>query len=246
MDDHRIGAIVRALRQRKGWRQQDLALRAGVSSTLVRRIEQGSISSIPLGKIRRVTETLGACFDLSIRWSGAALGRLLDARHAAMHEAMARILGSLDGWQFEPEVSFSIYGERGIIEVLAWHPGRRAPLVVELRTEVVDVSDLLGSMDRRRRLARQIARARGWSPIEVSTWVVLADSRTNRRAVSAHQAVLRSKLPIDGRGVARWLRDHTGGVDALSFLPNRHPVALGRPVAPVHRVIARSRPASRA
>jgi transcriptional regulator with XRE-family HTH domain len=125
MDDQRIGHVLRALRQRKGWRQQDVGDRAGVSDTLVARIERGAFASIPLGKIRRVAETLGARFDTILRWQGADLGRLLDSRHAAMHESMARFLGSLDGWQFEPEVSFSIYGERGIIDILAWHPGRR-------------------------------------------------------------------------------------------------------------------------
>ena len=35
-----------------------------------------------------------------------------------------------------PEVSFSIYGERGVIDMLLWHPARRALLVVELKTGV--------------------------------------------------------------------------------------------------------------
>jgi transcriptional regulator with XRE-family HTH domain len=134
VDDQRLGQIVRLLRQRKRWRQEDLGDRAGVSATLVARIERGAITSIPLGTLRRVADTLGARLHTIIRWQGADLGRLLDARHAAMHESMARFLGGLDGWQFEPEVSFSIYGERGIIDILAWHPGRRMLLVIELKT----------------------------------------------------------------------------------------------------------------
>jgi hypothetical protein len=220
MDDQRAGQIFRALRQRKGWRQRDLG------------------ASIPLGKVRRVAETLGARFDTIVRWHGADLGRLLDARHAAMHETMARLLGALDGWQFEPEVSFSIYGERGIIDILAWHPGRRMLLVIELKTEVVEVSGLLGTMDQRRRLAREIVAPFGWKPLDVSTWVVIAESRTNRRAVSAHANVLRAKMPVDGRGVGKWLRDPVSRVDALSFLPDRHGVTVRRPLAPVKRVKA--------
>jgi len=238
MDDQRAGQILRALRQRKGWRQEDLGNRAGVSATMVARVERGALGSIPLAKIRRIAETLGARFDTLVRWHGADLGRLLDARHAAMHETMAVLLGSLDGWQFEPEVSFSIYGERGIIDVLAWHPGRRMLLVIELKTEIVEVSGLLGSMDRRRRLAPQIAARFGWAAVAVSTWVVVADSRTNRRALAAHANVLRAKMPIDGRGIAGWLRDPAKRFDALSFLPHRHAVTVRRPVAPVRRVQA--------
>ncbi len=156
--------MLRAIRVRKGWRQSDLAAKARVSATLVARAERGDLASIPMGKVRRVTETLGARFDAIIRWQGADLGKLLDVRHAGMHEAMAALLSSLDGWLFEPEVSFSAYGERGIIDVLAWHPGRRTLLVIELKTELVEVSGLIGSMDRRRRLAWRIARERGWDP----------------------------------------------------------------------------------
>jgi transcriptional regulator with XRE-family HTH domain len=238
MDDQRTGHILRALRHRKDWRQQDLADRAGISCTMVSRIERGALASIPLGKIRELAETLGAGFDTIVRWPGADLGRLLDARHAAMHETMATLLGGLDGWVFEPEVSFSIYGERGIIDILAWNPGRRMLLVIELKTEVVEVSGLLGTMDQRRRLAPEIAARYGWRPVAVSTWVVVAESRTNRRAVSAHANVLRAKMPVDGRGIAGWLRNPATRVDALSFLPFRHGVTVRRPLAPVKRVRA--------
>ena len=206
---------------------------------MIARIERGAIASIPLGTVRRVAETLGARFDTIVRWQGADLGRLLDARHAAMHETMATLLGGLDGWVFEPEVSFSIYGERGIIDILAWHPGRRMLLVIELKTEVVEVSGLLGTMDQRRRLAPEICDRFGWQPAAVSTWVVVADSRTNRRAVSAHANVLRAKMPVDGRGIGPWLRDPVSRIDALSFLPYRHGVTVRRPLAPIKRVKAR-------
>lgn len=93
-------------------------------------------------------------------------------------------------------------------------------------------------MGQRRRLAREIGARVWWKPLAVSTWVVVADSRTNRRSVSAHANVLRAKMPVDGRGIARWLRDPASRVDALSFLPYRHGVTLRRPLAPVKRVTA--------
>jgi transcriptional regulator with XRE-family HTH domain len=236
VDDHRLGAVVRALRLRKGWRQSDVAARARVSPAVVGRLERGGAGSIPLGKIRAIVGALGGRFDPLVRWQGADLGRLLDSRHAAMHESMARMLAGFDGWLIEPEVSFSVYGERGIIDVLAWHPRRRVLLVIELKTEIVDVSGLLGSMDQRRRLAWDIARSRGWDPVDVSTWVVVAEGRTNRRAVAAHAGVLRAKMPDDGRTMRRWLRDPSHHVDALSFLPIRHQVTIGRTSSASRRV----------
>jgi len=238
MDDQRIGAALRAIRIRKGWRQSDVALRARVSTSLVGAVERGGAAVLTLGRLRRIASALGARLDTLIRWEGADLARLLDARHASMQDATAMLFASLDGWRFEPEVSFSIYGERGIIDILAWHPGRRMLLVVELKTEIVEIGLLLGKMDQRRRLAANIARERGWDPVAVSTWVLIADSRTNRRALASHRAALRSKFPIDGRTIRRWLRHPVSRVDALSFLPYRNQKDVGRGIRPIRRVVS--------
>jgi hypothetical protein len=145
----------------------------------------------------------------------------------------------LPGWIIEPEVSFSIYGERGIIDILAWHPTSRILLVIELKTEIVDVNEMLGTLDRKRRLVARIANERGWEPIATATWVVVAESRNNRRAVAEHATVLRAKLSTDGRGIGRWLRSPRGHLDALSFLPYVQGTHIGVDPAPVRRVVRR-------
>lgn len=239
MDDERIGWSLRSIRIRKRWRQEDLAARAKVSRWTVMRIEQGRLASVPLGKIRAVAAALDARVDAIVRWQGGDLSRLVSARHARMHEIVARYFIDLPGWIVEPEVSFSIYGERGIIDVLAWHPTSQILLVIELKTEVIDLNEMLGTLDRKRRLAPQIVEDRKWDPVAVATWVIVADGRTNRRTVADHAVVLRTKLPTDGRGVARWLRQPTGRVDALSFLPNVQGLHLGVDPAPVRRVSKR-------
>ena len=200
------------------------------------RIEQGRLASMPLGKVRAVATALDARIDTLVRWQGGDLSRLVSARHARMHEVIARFFLGLPAWVVEPEVSFSIYGERGVIDVLAWHPTTRILLVIELKTDIVDLNEMLGTLDRKRRLAWQIAEDRGWDPVAIGTWVVVADSRTNRRTVSEHATVLRAKLPTDGRGVAGWLRRPHGRIDALSFLPNVRGLHLGVDPAPIRRV----------
>lgn len=250
MDDQRIGWSLRSIRVRKRWRQEDLARRAKVSRWVVLRIEQGRLASVPIGKLRAVATALDARVDAIVRWQGGDLSRLVSARHARMHEIMARYFLDLPGWVIEPEVSFSIYGERGIIDVLAWHPISRILLVIELKTEVVDLNEMLGTLDRKRRLAATIAEDRKWDAVAVCTWVVVAESRSNRRTISEHATVLRAKLSTDGRGVARWLRCPAGRIDALSFLPNVHGLHPGVDPAPVRRVVkpqqGRSRPDSSA
>ncbi|HET8786061.1 MAG TPA: helix-turn-helix transcriptional regulator, partial [Candidatus Limnocylindrales bacterium] len=239
MDDQRIGTMLRAIRIKKRWRQTDVAARARVSRWIVTRIEQGRLASIPFGKIRAVAAALDARIDATVRWQGGDLPHLLSARHSRMHEVMARYLAGLADWVAEPEVSFSIYGERGIIDVLAWHPTRRILLVIELKSEIVDINEMLGTLDRKRRLAAEIARKRGWHPVTVATWLVIAPGRTNRRAIAEHRTVLRAKLPADGAAMRRWLRDPLGSIDALSVLPSVHGMHHGPSTAAIKRVTKR-------
>jgi hypothetical protein len=183
-----------------------------------------------------VAGALDADLDLVVRWRGGDLGRLLNGRHAAMHEAMARRFAEQPGWLFEPEVSFSIYGERGVIDGLAWHAASRSALTVELKTELVDINDLMATADRRRRLARSIAADRGWSASAVSTWIVVADSRTNRRALARHATTLRAKFPDDGHRMRQWLQEPRGAVAALSFMTIEQVALDGAVVSGVSRI----------
>jgi transcriptional regulator with XRE-family HTH domain len=241
MDDQRIGWALRSIRIRKRWRQSDLAARAHVSRWVILRIEHGRLASVPVGKLRAVASALDARLDTVVRWRGGDLPRLLSARHSHMHEVMARFFGDLPDWTAEPEVSFSIYGERGIIDILAWHPTRRILLVIELKTEIVDVNDLVATMDRKRRLAAKVAESRHWRPLAIATWVIVASSRSNRRAIAEHAHVLRAKFAMSGREMQSWLRDPSGAVNALSYMPSVHGVHLGPPLTPIRRVDRRQR-----
>jgi hypothetical protein len=152
-----------------------------------------------------------------------------------MHETFAGVIAGARGWVSAPEVSFSIYGERGVIDALAYHEPTGCLLVVELKTLIVDVNDLMATMDRRRRLASRIARDRGWNARSVSGWVIVADSRTNRRRLATHATVLRTAFPADGRRMRGFLRSPSGSVTALSFLPVDLATDSGRGRGPVRK-----------
>jgi hypothetical protein len=72
-------------------------------------------------------------FEVTARWRGGDGGRLLSRQHSLLAESFAGWVNSQPGWTVEPEVSFSIYGERGIIDQLAWHAATSHLLVVELK-----------------------------------------------------------------------------------------------------------------
>jgi len=218
MDNLRIGITVRTVRIRRGWTQDDLAAATHISRAQIGRIEHGHIDATQLGKLRHVCAALEIRVDLVPRWRGADLDRMLSSRHALLAESVVEALRrDSPDWQIFPEVSFSIWGERGVIDLIAWHPGRRALLVIELKTELVDVGEMLGTMDRKQRLAAQVARERGWDVDTVSGWIILAAGRTNERRLAAFRSTLRAAYPADARQMRAWLRDPVGSVTALSI-----------------------------
>jgi hypothetical protein len=202
------------------------------------------VDSHTVATLERVCAELDIRLDIVARWRGGDLDRLLGAGHSALHEVVARYFLSLPGWILAPEVSFAIYGERGVIDILAWHPQTRTLLVIELKTEITDVQELLGTFDRKLRLAIQVARDRGWHPASVSGWVIVAEGSTNRRRTRAHAAVLGNALPDDGAAVRRWLRRPSGRVLALSLWSYAQAGNVRQPIATPKRV--RHRPAVRA
>lgn len=237
MDDVAIGRAIRAIRVKKGLRQKDVAAEARISQQAISRIESGEIARVPLEQLRNVAAVLGARVVTSVRWQGADLDRLLGARHSAMHEALATLFTGLPAWIHLPEVSFAIYGERGVIDILAWHGPSRSLLVIELKTELADLQETLGTLDRKVRLAPAIARDKGWHPATVSVWLVIAEGSTNRDRARGHARMLRAALPSSGSAMRAWLRAPAGGIRAMSFLGAE---ADPRAFAQVNRVHRRS------
>ena len=236
---------MRAVRIRRGWRQSDLARKVTLSPTAISRIERGHLERVPLGSILAVARALDVQVTLSARSRGADLDRLVSGRHAALHESVARWFATeLPEWTLDPEVSFSIFGERGIIDILAWDPGHRALVIIELKTDIVDVNELIGRMDQRRRLARAIVAEQGWDPLTISTWVIVANGRTNRARLAAYRVLLRNAFPVDGRSIRRWLHRPEGSVAALSLWDRVDPGMAASGYAARHRVRARTSPRS--
>jgi DNA-binding Xre family transcriptional regulator len=238
MDDLALGRIFRRMRIRLGWRAADVAARAGISTSTYSRFERGDLGRTKLSTIRRVGEVLEVRVVPDARWRGAALDRFLAEAHVAMAELVTRMLLGA-GWEVRPEVSFNHFGERGVVDLVAWHPATRTALLIELKTELADINELLAVTGRRRRLALVILEPLGWRPDRVAQWVVVAAGRTNQRRLGDHRELLRSAFPADGRSVAGWLANPSAPVSALWFLPDVHGMRRGRGPASPMRVRVR-------
>lgn len=172
-----------------------------------------------MATLRRVGAELGALLSIEMRWRGAGLDRLLDERHAVLVGLAIRRLRR-HGWLTQPEVSYSHFGERGAIDVLAWRDGERALLVVEAKTELVSIEETIRRLDQKARLAGGIALERfRWRAVHMGRLLVVAEGTTARRRVLRHAAVLGAACRARGPAVTQWLRDPAGGFSGLLFLP---------------------------
>ncbi len=218
MHDTQVGRIARALRHRLGFRQVDVGERADMSQGLVSLVERGHLDRVSLRRLRRMFAAYDAEVVLTVRWRGGAVDRLTDEAHAALGASITRMLVAV-GWLVQPEVSYSIFGERGSIDLLAWHPETRILLVIELKSEITAVESTLRIHDAKCRLAPTIGRDRfGWGVGAVSRLLVLPDDRTARRQVARHAALFDRVYRLRTRAVRRWLRAPTGAISGILFV----------------------------
>lgn len=203
MRDEVIGRFFRMSRYRRDWTQNELSMRAGISETVISRIEGGQASRYRLRVIQRHGDALGLRVEIQVTGRGGEAARLLDDEHAAIVEYVAAALAA-EGWIVELEPSFSVYGERGRIDLLAYHPETGTLLIVEVKTEVTDLQALFGSLGVKERLAPQLATARGWKVARAATLLAVADVERNRRTVRAHPTLF-SRFERHGMRIRAWL-----------------------------------------
>ena len=217
MDAVRFGSDVRLLRRRRGWSQRRLASEARVSRWAVAAVEGGRLGRVAIDPVIAIIAALGGYLSVRILYQGEGLDRLRDRRHAAVVDVMVQRLRA-DSWQVVTEASFNIYGERGSIDILAYHPSTRTLLVIEVKSVVPDVGGMLATLDRKVRLAPEIAQQHGWDVDRVGRILVLPEASTTRRRILDHEVTFRNAFPARTAEVNRWLRTPTGSISGLMFL----------------------------
>jgi len=192
--------------------------------------------------LRRVARVLEARLDLRLWTRAGEVERLASAAHADLVESLIAELRA-QGWIARPEVSFNVDGERGLVDVVAWHPPTRALLLIEVKTEIVDVGEVVGTFDRKRRLGARIARILALEPESMSAALVIADTKTNHRRVQTHASTFESTLPDGGQRFRSFVRRPARSIAAVAFWPIRHPGSL-RPLARGARRVRRAKKAA--
>jgi len=214
-----------------------------MSASEISRIERGRAMARTLENLDGVVQALGARLSVRILWQGEELDRLLDRDHAGMVDATLRQL-ERSNWSAIPEVTFEAAGERGAIDVLAWHAAAATLLVVEIKSVVPDIQATLAGLDRKAHLGPLVGRERGWAPRHVARLLVLPADRTCRRRVDVFATTFDRALPTRTAAVKRWLRSPSGPLAGILFLSDLPPKQARQRVRRTRAAVERGRPSS--
>jgi transcriptional regulator with XRE-family HTH domain len=240
----RIARAHRAIRRRLRRTQAEVSVASRVSRPKISLLENEKIARLYVGEVERSFGALGATVEIVVKWGGAELDRLLDESHALLVGLVVEEVRRL-GWVVFVEVSFAVRGERGSIDVLAWHAATRTLLVIEVKSELGSLDGTLRPLDVKVRHAPTIAAERFGRPrpAVVGRVLVLPETSAARRTAARHAAVLATALPIRSREVRRWLAQRVGGMAGLWFLSSAQLVNAMKNPSSVRRV---RKPATRA
>lgn len=200
-----VSRAVRGLRKHRGWTQSDLARRIGRSRDVVHRVENDRLTGVTIGTVERIVAALGGTLAVEVRWRGAELDRLVDRTPARLTNATSERLQRL-GWSSYAEVSFNHFGDRGRCDLVAWHPATRTLLIVEVKSALGNLQEVLGRLDVKVRLGAEIAAGLGLAnPVRTLGALVVPEHGASRRVISEHEALFR-RYGTRGRQAHAWLR----------------------------------------
>ncbi len=220
MDGIRVGRIVLAVRQDKRLRQRDVGRLAKVGQSVVSRVERGRVDGVTIATLERIASALELDLRIELRGRAGDVDRLVDRDHARLVELVVTRLKA-EGWEIVVEYTFNHYGERGSVDVLAYHAAHRALLIVEVKTRLTDLQAFLSSFGRKLRVVPGSVRAdRGWDAVDVGRILVIPGTTANRAIVERHRSVFDVSFPARAAAIRAWLRAPIGAIAGVWFLSN--------------------------
>ena len=224
MDGRRLGRVIRAVRLERGLSQRDVAALAGVSQPTVSRAEHGRLDRVSTAQFERICGVLRIAVFLDARWLDGDVDRLIDRVHAAVVEVVVRFLRDV-GWDVLVEFGFNHYGDRGSVDVLAWHAEHRTLLIVEVKSRLTDLQATFSRFDTKVRVVPAVVgRERGWQARHLGRLLVMPGTKANRASVGRHAETFATAFPERMPAVRAWLHAPNrpmGGVWYLASMPPR-------------------------
>jgi hypothetical protein len=179
-----IPPAVRDTRRAIGWTHAQLSVRTDISQSRISRFESGAIDCVSLAEAGRLLDVLRIRAELAVARPHVASGPWQrDAAHARCVAYAAGRLRAM-GFDVRLEVEILDFRSRGWIDLVAFHRERRALLVAEVKTEIVDMGAAQRQLAWYSRSAGDAVRSFAWRvDVSASALLVLAtDANENRLA----------------------------------------------------------------
>ena len=216
-----VAATVLRLRTASRWTQRQLGHRADVAQSEVSDVEHARLPDLPFGTAVRLLAALGARTTLTIQSPFIASPRTQrDAAHARLTAFVARRLAAC-GWLVRTEVEIVTPRARGWIDILAFHPGTRRLLVIECKTELLDVGAIERQLGWYEREAPAIASRLGWRPTSVFGCLVVLDTVSNLDRVRANRVTFDLDFAVRAAALLRVLNAEDFKLQARPGAPLR-------------------------
>ena len=114
-------------------------------------------------------------------------------------------------------------------------------LIVEVKTQIVDVQEMLSTFDRKRRVVpAAVSTGLGWRPNLMGWLLVLPEETRVRDAVARHAEVFAAAFPSRNVEIKRWFHDPATSIAGIWFLRYSNGGNLMRAGGGVSRVRRRS------
>ena len=152
------------------------------------------------------------------------MDRLLDEDHARLTAVVVQRLLAMD-WEVAVEATYSEYGERGSVDVLAARAALLAIVVVEVKSDLTVMDATVRKADEKARIVRRsLGRERfGFTPKHVGRLLVLPSTKSARRRVRNSSTILETAFPSRGTDVRTWLRKPVGDLAGILFVSDTNP-----------------------
>jgi transcriptional regulator with XRE-family HTH domain len=207
----RLGIIIRDLRTALRWSQRDLSLRSGVSQSWVCAVERGRATDVTLATADRLLAAMGAELNLRAVAPFLADSRQRDPAHAQCVAHVARRLQGA-GWRIATEVEIGSDRSKGWIDILAWHPNTGVVLMIEVKTELLDLGSIERTMNWYLREAWSAARRLGWRPTRVRGCLLVLSTEVVEQRIRENRDTLGRVFPIRAQALSSLVETGSPGV----------------------------------
>lgn len=194
-----VGGMVLGLRTAVGWSQDELGRRAGVSQPLVSLVEHGRLAGLTFATADRLVQAMGGRLVV-----GLEAPQLEDRKrqrepvHARLVAAVATRL-TADGWIAATEVEVGGDRSRGWMDVFAWRPATHGLLVLEIKTDLVDLGQAQRQLGWYEREAQRAAGRLGWAADRTASGLILLSTAQNDRRVRENREAIDAAFPARAR-----------------------------------------------